>query len=226
MVEDGRQGLDPGEAWRRLQARRRALKALERGLRGRGPLAGSQQQVSAELSSYDNHPAELGTDTWQRGQAVGMAADLHAQVQQLDAALQRLAEGRYGRCERCGQIIPAARLRVLPEARCCQSCQRQVEAEEAAADERRRVAMAQCTGLLGGTQAPAGLEEADRAGATDDAWQALAAYGSSDSPAEAQPLPDPQPSGAVQGVEAMAGADGRPLGTEADAALPGPAAPE
>ncbi|WP_018411914.1 TraR/DksA family transcriptional regulator [Methyloversatilis thermotolerans] len=42
----------------------------------------------------------------------------------LDAALQRMAEGRYGLCEDCGTDIPAARLAAEPEASLCIDCQR------------------------------------------------------------------------------------------------------
>ena len=40
----------------------------------------------------------------------------------IDAALARLANGRYGDCERCGGPIGMQRLRATPEARLCLSC--------------------------------------------------------------------------------------------------------
>lgn len=47
----------------------------------------------------------------------------------IDAALQRLAHGCYGRCEQCDNPIPLQRLEILPMARLCTGCQ---HAEEAA----------------------------------------------------------------------------------------------
>jgi DnaK suppressor protein len=47
-----------------------------------------------------------------------------------EAALQRLAEGCYGRCKQCGSPIEPERLEVLPMALRCTSCQ---YAQEAAA---------------------------------------------------------------------------------------------
>lgn len=38
-------------------------------------------------------------------------------------ALRRMAAGRYGACERCGQDIPTARLEIRPSARFCVPCQ-------------------------------------------------------------------------------------------------------
>ena len=46
-----------------------------------------------------------------------------AALSEIDAALQRLEEGSYGICERCGEPIPWQRLEVLPMSRLCTSCQ-------------------------------------------------------------------------------------------------------
>ena len=48
-------------------------------------------------------------------------------VDQIMAALDRLAAGRYGQCNRCGGTILAARLEVLPYAETCIDCQNAVE---------------------------------------------------------------------------------------------------
>ncbi len=47
----------------------------------------------------------------------------------LDEALLRLEAGRYGSCGTCGNDIPAPRLRALPFAVRCQSCEARREAE-------------------------------------------------------------------------------------------------
>jgi RNA polymerase-binding transcription factor DksA len=46
-----------------------------------------------------------------------------AALSEIDAALQRLEEGSYGICERCGAPIPWQRLEVLPMSRLCTPCQ-------------------------------------------------------------------------------------------------------
>lgn len=48
-------------------------------------------------------------------------------VQEIDAALQRLLDGSYGRCEACRKKIPIARLRALPATRFCKNCAGQKE---------------------------------------------------------------------------------------------------
>jgi hypothetical protein len=45
----------------------------------------------------------------------------------IDAALARIQEGRYGRCVHCGGPIGLQRLRAVPEARYCLSCSGHVE---------------------------------------------------------------------------------------------------
>ena len=43
-------------------------------------------------------------------------------VREIDAALQRLVDGKFGICDTCGKRIRAARLRVLPATRFCKNC--------------------------------------------------------------------------------------------------------
>ena len=43
--------------------------------------------------------------------------------EQVERALERLAEGKYGECEDCGATIPTERLRFRPEATRCVACQ-------------------------------------------------------------------------------------------------------
>jgi DnaK suppressor protein len=43
---------------------------------------------------------------------------------EIEAALARLAAGRFGWCEQCGTPITVARLAEMPQARCCSACER------------------------------------------------------------------------------------------------------
>ncbi|MBD3942665.1 TraR/DksA C4-type zinc finger protein [Microbacterium sp. NEAU-LLC] len=56
------------------------------------------------------------------------AASHRLAVEQITAALNRIAQGTYGRCSRCGRQIPPARLEVLPHADTCIECQSHAEA--------------------------------------------------------------------------------------------------
>jgi len=48
-------------------------------------------------------------------------------LKEVVSALQKLDEGSYGDCERCGEAIADKRLEALPFARYCIDCQRAVE---------------------------------------------------------------------------------------------------
>jgi len=51
-------------------------------------------------------------------------------LKEVTAALQKIEEGAFGSCERCGETISDKRLEALPFARYCITCQRAVEEEE------------------------------------------------------------------------------------------------
>lgn len=55
-----------------------------------------------------------------------------ARLRELDAALQRMANGTYGICEESGDDIPFARLRLSPTARYTVEAQEELEREQAA----------------------------------------------------------------------------------------------
>jgi DnaK suppressor protein len=51
-------------------------------------------------------------------------------LREVVTALQKLDEGSFGSCERCGEPISEKRLEALPFARYCINCQRAAEEEE------------------------------------------------------------------------------------------------
>jgi RNA polymerase-binding protein DksA len=44
------------------------------------------------------------------------------ELEAIHEALRRIADGSYGRCEACGEVIPEARLRAIPTASRCVDC--------------------------------------------------------------------------------------------------------
>lgn len=57
------------------------------------------------------------------------------ELKQIDRALERLRQGKYGSCEACARRIPVARLNALPYTTLCIECQREMEANPELADE-------------------------------------------------------------------------------------------
>ena len=76
-----------------------------------------------ELSVYDNHPADIGDELFERSKDVALRDNAHVLLEQSESALERIEAGTYGICEACGRLIPTERLQVVPEAAYCIECQ-------------------------------------------------------------------------------------------------------
>jgi RNA polymerase-binding transcription factor DksA len=98
----------------RERARQRVA-ALER------EFAGLAEAASA-AGTDDEHDPEGATLAFERQHAAALLEAAREQVTAVDDALRRLAEGRYGVCERCGQPIGAERLAARPAAVTCIRC--------------------------------------------------------------------------------------------------------
>ncbi len=85
--------------------------------------AALQNQFSpSELSNYDNHPAELGSELFQLGMNKTLKNHESHILKEIDNALNKVERGGLGKCEICGLDIPFERLEVLPYARLCVKC--------------------------------------------------------------------------------------------------------
>jgi DnaK suppressor protein len=106
----------------RLQQIRSALAA---------ELAGgdTEERTVAELSQLDQHPADLGTETFERSRDLSILHHIEGQLADVDRAMQRLRDGAYGICEACGRRIDDDRLRARPAARFCVEDQARRERE-------------------------------------------------------------------------------------------------
>lgn len=82
---------------------------------------------SGELSSYDNHPAELGTEVYNVGMNLNLKVNELYQIREIDQAIEKLENDKYGLCEYCGNFIGKERLEVRPQARLCIDCEKSRE---------------------------------------------------------------------------------------------------
>jgi len=110
--------MDPDEARRHLAAERERLVEVRAGFDDEG-LDSSQTASLGELSGYDQHPADLGTETFEREKDVSIIERVEAELADVEHALRRIDDGSYGLCEACGKPIDAARLDAMPAARLC-----------------------------------------------------------------------------------------------------------
>jgi DnaK suppressor protein len=72
--------------------------------------------------SAGDDQADTGTKTFEREQEITLANAMLERVTQVERALERLAEGNYGWCEKCGNPIPVERLAAFPSATLCVTC--------------------------------------------------------------------------------------------------------
>lgn len=91
------------------------------GLRGRIDDAGdaSQEDSLSELSTVDQHPADVGSETFERTKDLSFQEDVEGRLEDIARALDKLDDGTYGTCEVCGEAIPDERLEAVPAARYC-----------------------------------------------------------------------------------------------------------
>jgi RNA polymerase-binding transcription factor DksA len=110
--------MDDAEARERLQQEKERVEALVTDLRAEG-LDESEVEQLAELSGYDQHQAEVGSETFEREKDISILEALETELADLEKALRKVDEGTYGICEACGKPIPAERLEAMPAARLC-----------------------------------------------------------------------------------------------------------
>jgi DnaK suppressor protein len=76
---------------------------------------------------YSNHMADIGTDAMEQEQTFLHASQGTDYLRSLIAALKRIEDGSYGKCEECGGKIPLKRLEAYPAASLCISCKSRLE---------------------------------------------------------------------------------------------------
>jgi len=91
------------------------------GLRGE-TLRKTGGEASGNLSNSPLHPADLGSDNFEHETNLGLLELQGQTLGEVDAALDRIRDGTYGRCQECGQEIRRSRLEALPYTPYCIEC--------------------------------------------------------------------------------------------------------
>jgi DnaK suppressor protein len=76
-------------------------------------------EASRDSNADDEHDPEGQTIAFERAQLSALTAQARAHLEEIDAALRRVADGSYGVCEVCGRPINPGRLEARPTARTC-----------------------------------------------------------------------------------------------------------
>jgi DnaK suppressor protein len=81
----------------------------------------------SKTTSMPNHMAELGSDNFDQEVTLSLLGSENDAINQIEAAIERIEDGRFGLCEECGIKIPKPRLEAIPYAALCVDCASQQE---------------------------------------------------------------------------------------------------
>ncbi len=87
-----------------------------------GELMVNQKEASGDLSSYSFHMADQGSDTMEKEKSVFLVSSKGKELYEIDQALYRLKDGKFGPCEKCGKEVEKDRLDAVPYAKLCIKC--------------------------------------------------------------------------------------------------------
>jgi len=121
-----------------------------------------EEEYSTELSDYDNHPGDSGTELFEREKDLALTSHEQTELTAIKGALDRIESNQYGQCSVCGETIETERLKAIPETIYCY----QHADEQPEFDEEKESSMS-------------GLENDDT-----NSWNTLEAYGTSASPSD------------------------------------------
>lgn len=79
-------------------------------------------ESSASANLDDEHDPEGATVGFERAQVSALLERARTQLEELEAADERVRLGTYGACEGCGKQIPHPRLAAQPATRTCVTC--------------------------------------------------------------------------------------------------------
>lgn len=74
-----------------------------------------------------NHPADMIEGDSDFGKFLELGRRQKAELLLVDQAIDRLRAGEFGACDKCGDDITLARLKALPYAKNCISCQQKLD---------------------------------------------------------------------------------------------------
>ena len=87
----------------------------------------SSKDDSGDLSSYGQHMADAGTDTFDRDFALSLVSSEQDALTEIDSAIKRILDGTYGICEVTAKPIAKDRLLAVPFTRYSAEAQKDIE---------------------------------------------------------------------------------------------------
>jgi DnaK suppressor protein len=82
----------------------------------------AKNEKPVDFGSDIDHFDEETDEAEETSNQLAVAQDLKLRVDDIDVALEKIQEGKYGICENCGKEIEAEILDIDPESRLCKNC--------------------------------------------------------------------------------------------------------
>lgn len=82
----------------------------------------SEKYSTGELSSYDNHIGDIGTDIYMQDMENSLINHERYVLNEINEALEKINDGTYGICTNCHKEIESSRLDIIPETTLCSHC--------------------------------------------------------------------------------------------------------
>jgi len=73
---------------------------------------------------FDGNLEEAADEVEEYTSRLPVEFSLETRLRDINLALEKLKQGKYGKCEKCGKKIDGKRLEIHPEARLCMKCQK------------------------------------------------------------------------------------------------------
>ncbi len=84
---------------------------------------------AGDLSSLPMHIADQGTDSFEQEMTLELVENESGEMQQIEEAMARIREGRFGVCEGCNKPMLKSRLKAIPYAKLCVECKRKEDGD-------------------------------------------------------------------------------------------------
>ncbi|MFC3039331.1 TraR/DksA C4-type zinc finger protein [Virgibacillus xinjiangensis] len=134
------------------------------------------KESMSELSNYDNHPGDFGTELYEREKDIALNEHAEKELEEINEALNAIDQGTYGICSKCGEDIPFERLMAVPTTdRCVQH----------ATDNTFESARTVEEGVFSPNINPDETTDEEQVNYdAEDSWQDVSRYGTSESPSD------------------------------------------
>ncbi len=86
----------------------------------------SEKYSTGELSSYDNHIGDIGTDVYMHDMDNSLINHEQYVLNEINEALDKMEDGTYGICTNCHKEIEKDRLEIIPETTLCAECAKEI----------------------------------------------------------------------------------------------------